>query len=156
MPLETESVLIDIVFRPSLSFDLHFLRYFSSRYYPPANGLYIVTASIRLLAGSLIASTIFTRAISGSSLNGHILGLFSRSTKSNFQEEVTFSTSGVMQLLTTQPLLSFYIYMQNFGTYKILAGSRISVSMVQSRYPAFHVTLDAEVSINAVNIFFTI
>lgn len=122
-----------------------FFHEFSHRYYPPQDGIFVVTASIRLVAESLIGGSIFTRVLSGDRLSGNVLGLYYGLTKTDYRQEITFTTNGMIRLLQANPL-SFYIYMQNAGNYKILAGSRISVMKTETKYPAFHATLDANVS----------
>ena len=119
---------------------------FLHRYYPPQDGIFVITASIRLIAESLIGGSIFTRVLSGDRLSGNVLGLYYGLTKTDYRQEVTFTTNGMIRLLQANPL-SFYIYMQNAGNYKILAGSRISVMKTETKYPAFHATLDANVSL---------
>eukprot|EP00794_Sanderia_malayensis_P016063 gene16063-17686_t len=123
----------------------------AGRYNPHPEGLYTITATIRLLSDSFVQGAVFTRTNSATDFNGQIRGLYSSVTKTSSSEEVTISISGVLELLLTQPLLSFYIYMQNSGNYQILSGSRISVSLVQAKYPAFHATLNTELSQAADN-----
>ena len=107
--------------------------------------MFIITAAIRVVAESLVSATLFTRTISGSSISSNIAGIYSGSTKSNYLNEVTFSISGTMQLSKSSPLF-FYFYMQNAGKYRILSGSRFSVVLTEVKYPAFHATLDTDVS----------
>lgn len=117
----------------------------SFRYYSLKDGMFIITASIRVVAESLVSATLFTRTISASTISSNIAGIYSGSTKSNYQNEVTFSISGVMQLSKSSPLF-FYFYMQNAGKYRILSGSRFSVVLAEVKYPAFHATLNTDVS----------
>ena len=118
---------------------------FCYRYFSLKDGIFIVSASIRVVAESLISATLFTRIVSASSISGNIVGIYSGLTKLDYQNEVTFSTAGTIQLSKSYPL-SFYFYMQNAGKYRILSGSRISVVLAEVKYPAFHATLDTNVS----------
>ena len=109
--------------------------------------MFIISASIHVIAESLISATLLTRALSPASISSSITGVYSGSTKSNYQTEITFSTAGAVQLSKSSPL-SFYFYMQNAGTYRILAGSRISVVLTETKYPAFHAIIEADVSLS--------
>ena len=121
------------------------------RYYTLKDGIFIISASIHVVAESLVSATLLTRVISGSSISSNIVGIYSGTTKSDYQNEVTFSTSGTIRLSKTSPLF-FYFYMQNAGRYRLLAGSRISIVLADAKYPAFHATLDTDVSAFFCNI----
>ena len=114
------------------------------RYYAAKEGIFIISASIRVIAESLISSMLFTRTVSASSISGNIAGIYSGLTKSDHQNEVTFTIAGTIQLASGP--LALYLYMQNAGKFRVLQGSRISVALMETKYPAFHVTLDSNVS----------
>lgn len=119
------------------------------RYFSQSDGIFIVSASINVIAESVISSVLFSRTVTTSGIAGNIAGIYSGITVSDYGHEVTFAVAGTIQLSSSAPL-SLYFYMQNAGKYKIVAGSRISLILTEVKYPAFHATLDADVSLICV------
>ena len=83
---------------------------------------------------------IFSLQSDESSLSGTKTGVGTFTKKAIEPDKASYSICGILEIPADQKI-SLYIYLTSQEKYKILNGSRVSVTTNQQTYQAFHVTL---------------
>ena len=119
-----------------------FVFFFSNRFYHGDRQIFIVSGILNVEANSP-SGVILTLHSDGAALNTLRTGVFTN--KENGKTISSYSMAGILELPKDIPL-QLFIYLSNMESYKVMAGSRISVSMAQQDYQAFHIAQPFPVS----------